>query len=597
MAEREHFEIDIVVAASDLERRRACALALAWVFGAATARDAEPAVIAALGDVFEETGCTFEPAIPRGAVALSNEVFVRDPNGRTCSVDGMAERAMPREGLLTKLARTRPVADPPERLAQTIHRFGRLGVGVEHARECGACGFPIRCVERALTLLDFLHRRLQAYGNVEGQGIVMRALALFTACLLGCSSPPDVTNDGGDDATVVDASITESSTPDAGDAATEAAPLPGFYGVPWNADALSNDQIGYQPKRQADIRFRSQGGTFVAAKIFFIVATYVQRSYCNQPPFTSSNPNNCYAAGTGGTIRVDLVDDDGTSVHAPTTNVLSTITITDPMNITAGPPIYGVTDANFRLLTNFSAKPALVAGQLYHLLFTNLDADPTQNYISIDCLYHSLSNVNREPGVSDTDLATLLSDDGKTWIIRKETPIFQVQYQDGHNEGQGYMGTRVTVPAPIVGAARARETFTPVVTHTVNAVSVRLQASGTPQPLVLRLEQGDGTLVEQGMLDASTFSKAIAQWSTFKFASPHVLTAGQPYNLVLTAPAGASSYLIYPLEKGTNYGFDPKLVFPDGHADYDLGDGGFPTVYGPWGGMSKMDYQLYFTTQ
>ncbi len=423
----------------------------------------------------------------------------------------------------------------------------------------------------------------------------MRAAPLFIA-VVGCSSPPAIATDGGADATTdavstIDANASDVAT-DAGAAET------GFYGVPWNADALDNDQIGYQPKRQADIRFRSKGGTFVSAKVFFIAATYVTRTYCNQPPFTASNPNDCYAAGTGGTIRVDLVDDDGTASHAPATNVLASQTIMDPMNVTAAAPIWGNgLDANFRVLSNFSAQPALVAGQLYHLRFTNLDAAPTTNYVSIDCLYHSLSNVDREPGVSDTDLAVLLSDDGTTWTVRKDTAVFQIGYQDGHSEGQGYMGTRVTVPEPIAGAARARETFTPPANVTVTSVSVRLRVVGSPSPLAVRLEQSDGTLVEEGTLDASSFSKSIAAWATLKFATPHVLAAGTPYDVMLTAPSGANSYSIYPLEKGTQYGFDPKLVFGEGHADYDDGDAGFVTVFKPWGDMKALDYQLYFATE
>ncbi len=80
-----------------------------------------------------------------------------------------------------------------------------------------------------------------------------------------------------------------------------------------------------------------------------------------------------YNAGTGGTLLIQLETDDGSSAHNPSGVVLGSATIPNP-------------SANFPEVA-LSSAPQLTAGNLYHLVFTNIDPNPTANYVSVDELY------------------------------------------------------------------------------------------------------------------------------------------------------------------------------------------------------------------
>lgn len=93
-----------------------------------------------------------------------------------------------------------------------------------------------------------------------------------------------------------------------------------------------------------------------------------------------------YAAGNGGTIRIRVCEDDGSTSHLPNESaVLGSGSITFPTMVGGeftgtGQEIY---DAHFPEIT-FDSPFNVTRGQLVHLIHENIDASPAANYISVN---------------------------------------------------------------------------------------------------------------------------------------------------------------------------------------------------------------------
>ena len=329
------------------------------------------------------------------------------------------------------------------------------------------------------------------------------------------------------------------------------------YGCPWAADGLANIEIGKAQGREVSYRFRvRKTGTFTQARFFFIFRAVG------------------YYQGNGGQIKIELKADDGSAQHLPGGAALSSVLITDPMAET------------FRMVT-FSSAVTLQGGKLYHFVFTNPASDPVNNWTSIDDLYHTSGTPDMQPTVSDTDLAVVWKyGSSYSWeVAYQHTPIFEVYFQDGHIEGQGYIDTRVGDPLSIGGSNKVRATFTVSGANaTVSEANVRLRRLGSSGALTMALTR-NGTVIDQVTVNASEVGTSYG-WVQGQFPSSHVLTAGMTYSLELSSASG--SYATYVLQQGTNYGFETPSMFLDGHAEYSSG--------GSWSdfqGRTDFDYQLY----
>jgi hypothetical protein len=78
--------------------------------------------------------------------------------------------------------------------------------------------------------------------------------------------------------------------------------------------------------------------------------------------------------------------------------VLATYLLSNPS--AASPSIY------FPIFV-FSVPPSLVQGQLYHIVFTNVDPNSTANYLSVNALYYENPSTPAQPTISDLDGALL----------------------------------------------------------------------------------------------------------------------------------------------------------------------------------------------
>jgi hypothetical protein len=294
-----------------------------------------------------------------------------------------------------------------------------------------------------------------------------------------------------------------------------------------------------------------------------------------------------YAAGTGGTINVTLHTDDGTSSHHPASTVLGTHVISHILSLPS--------PSRYFYLVKFSSPVTVTAGHLYHLVFKNVDQYPTVNYLSVDDLYHAVPTSPNQPTISDTNQAVLLSAEGGTWKERPGyTPIYELDFTNGTSEGVGYMEGWVGAPQPISGTHAVRETFTAPINVNVSAVAIRVSRIKGTDPLVVRLENANGTLVHQGSIPATNIPITNASspvWTKLSFGATYALLAGHTYHLDFEA-SSTSVYETFPIRKGYAYGFKATTYFPYGHAEFK--QNGSWVGWTQWGVTNRTDGDLQF---
>ena len=347
----------------------------------------------------------------------------------------------------------------------------------------------------------------------------------------------------------------------------QAAPPPAtahsFYGNAWNANSLANLVLGApQAGRTWSFRFRAEA-TGAVDKVRVYVKT---------------GPG--YSAGNGGQILVHLQTDDNTANHWPSGRVLTSGLVREPL---AGA---------WNRLIQFDAPASLRKGELFHIVFSNPAPDALNNFVSINTLNNGVDGPNMQPGVSDTDLAVLVKwSEAEEWVMDTFfTPIFDLHYTSGARQGQGYIDVKVSGTLPIAGRNQVREIFTVSSgDRRVSRVAVRLKRVGSAGPLAVRLERGDGSVMEEGTIAASAVGTTHG-WGTCIFASSHTLANGQTYRLVLKTTAGGR-YEIYPLQEASGYGFGVPTMFTDGRFQYSTDGTNWTNFQGGWG----FDMQFYFT--
>lgn len=263
--------------------------------------------------------------------------------------------------------------------------------------------------------------------------------------------------------------------------------------------------------------------------------------------------------GNGGTIRVSLQTDNG---GVPSGTILSALTFS-PGNPSGNWEVWS--------LLTFPTPATLTAGQLYHVVFDNVSAAPTTNWISLNDLYYWGTLTPRQPTFSD-DYAVLYARP-TTWALQGgDTPIMDLAYANGIHDGMGYIGAMPDQYGSISGPSNmVRQHFTVSGgDRTITSANVKVKRISGTSPLTIRLEKGDGTLIEAVNIPASAIalgnlpvpvggehwdpsSLAGNTWATASFLSSHVLTNGASYNLRLSTAAG-TQYIAVPVEEGTDQG-------------------------------------------
>jgi hypothetical protein len=343
-----------------------------------------------------------------------------------------------------------------------------------------------------------------------------------------------------------------------------------YYGSGFSADSLANTVVGGPSANSVSYRFQARYTTPLNGfRVFFIW----------------SSLKTGYNAGLGGTIRVDLMADDGTAAH-------------NPKGLALASTSYGniIPQNNYYPRLTFPSPVALAGGGIYHLVFTNIDSDPVNNYISLDTLYTDAQTAPMQPVISDTAFAVLLKAGAGAWKVRQGyTPTLELDFATG-SQGNGYMEVWSTNPKTISGPAEVRETFkVSGPSRTFTKLNLRLERLSGTNPLTVRVEEADGTLIDQVQINPALILQTAPCWVTATFPVSHVLNSGVAYHLTLST-ASSTSYSIYPMRKGLDKGFSASTVFIDGYAQCSTDGGATWAGWDMWGtpNLTFSDLQFAF---
>jgi hypothetical protein len=345
------------------------------------------------------------------------------------------------------------------------------------------------------------------------------------------------------------------------------------------ADTLWNTRIGGPNGTVLAFRFRARWTGPVRGVRFFVILN---------PPGRRG-----YSGGTNGQLRVALAHDSGGRPHVPSARTLAASVIR-PSSDDLWP------------LVRFERAPRVVAGRRYHVVFTNVDSDPRQNYPSING-FVSRGHGEPTPPVPN-GLAALLglsTDGGRTpsrWRPRapregdRYVPILDVvgDRPDDHL-GVGYMESWETAPEPIGGKARVRQLIQPAGGRTAEATGAWLRVvrtDGATAPLELRIETADGRALAAANVPARAISSTSPQWVHVRFSQPVPLSRGATLALAARA-ARDRSYQTFPVRKGSSFGFDRRTMFSGGYAQFSP-DGEDWRGWDQWGERDRRDGDLQF---
>ena len=155
---------------------------------------------------------------------------------------------------------------------------------------------------------------------------------------------------------------------------------------------------------------------------------------------------------------------------------------------------------------------------------------------------------------------------------------------------EGWVGA----PQPIYGTRAVRETFTVSSNVKVSSAAIRVSRIRGNNPLVVRLEDANGTLVHQGSIQAVDIpetSEGNPVWAKLPFGTTYTLLAGHTYHLDFEA-SSTSLYEAFPIRKGSKYGFRAGTYFPYGHAEFKQGSSW--VGWTQWGQANRTDADLQF---
>lgn len=336
-----------------------------------------------------------------------------------------------------------------------------------------------------------------------------------------------------------------------------------YYGTGLGADSLANFVVGTKDNYSVDLRFKAiKAGQMVSFRYYNV--------------FALDRPG--YQYGTGGTIRIELRTDDGSSNHLPSGTSLTKGTI------------YGAVAAGLFPLVTLDSAANIEKDKFYHLVFTNVDADPANNWGSVNTIRFVTASVPKQPSLEDDRYQVFSRNGTNAWISRNNvTPILEVRYADASVQGIGYMDVIASETKDISGTSAVREVFTVSGTsRVISGGAIRLLKASGSSNLKASLRDATQKLIAEASIpaDAISFEK---NWVSFSFNGNVLLETQKTYYFSLHTPQD-SKFSTYPLQEGSGYGFLAPTFFADGYAQYTI-DG---TSWFEWRGPGRKDFDLQF---
>jgi hypothetical protein len=301
-----------------------------------------------------------------------------------------------------------------------------------------------------------------------------------------------------------------------------------------------------------------------------------------------------YALGNGGQIRIRVFPDDGTSSHRP--------------DMTGTPLAEGAFDGTYFSMSggSFVGSPGwadvsvtsatpLVAGQRYHVVYDNVDANPAANYVSINIARTRGATGRPNPWTSPWDWGTMYGTRGSPYTgayawsewtnstISSDyaSPILQITYASGDRQGYAVIESGNVEPSRlwrVTSTDPVRERFSPLSTKTVSGFTVETAKESGTGALSWALKQGGTTIVDGTIADPGNDYTTVTLGSTNGIFIPrHVLftdfvtmTGGLDYDLEFTA-AGSSEWVFTVLRNGGQQGFVYPAAFTQSQAEHWTG--------------------------
>ena len=341
-------------------------------------------------------------------------------------------------------------------------------------------------------------------------------------------------------------------------------------------DALGNTLVGVQGAYEQKVsnRFRAQhNGQVNSVRIYW-------------------QAGKGYASGTGGTIRLRIMPDDGSGRHLPNLGAtpLGTAWYSPGTALVAkGKPIFA--DAWFS-----DSKP-LKAGQIYHLLMENLDGSPSANFISSNNAITVRPNNRPSRWVATSDWGTLLgtrrygTQAGFNWYDLTTNgsssdnfyvPILQINYNTGAIQGNSNMEGGASDPKHVFTAKASepvREQFRPSSNRQISALSVATSASVGGQ-LRWRIVENGHELLSGVISQWAANYRVVTNKSGSRMTNYHWYDVNLPRTITFRAgstydveflPQGNSQWKFADQRNGSDYGFKWPAAFTESKAQIRRG--------------------------
>ena len=370
-------------------------------------------------------------------------------------------------------------------------------------------------------------------------------MAVLAVVAAGCSGERPFLEDG---SAAADSDLVQSGGGHA-DAPEEVIPPRTYLGNPFSGDSLANLDVGGAQDTKVAYRFLAQRSGTIASIRPFLVANTSRLGY---------------AAGTGGTVEVTVVADDGTGLPDETQVLAQGSLIMDLVDGGLREP--DSTEEKRR--QNFPAIPLqgqpVVAGQTYHVVFTQIDEDPVSNYVGLDLLYQHTTQLGPRPPIESWGVT--ISEKGGAWQEfttrfgdQLYTPIMAVRMADGYAFGNGYIETFSGEESyrPVDGEASVQVSFTAPEPFDAASFWLRARRVSSQGTVVAELVGSDGTAAS-AEIPTAAFAATDMSWLEWPWEisfSPEV-----DYTLTLRGVDGGAIAL-HPLREGTTYNFEPGSLF------------------------------------
>ena len=301
-----------------------------------------------------------------------------------------------------------------------------------------------------------------------------------------------------------------------------------------------------------------------------------------------------YSNGNGGRIRVRVLPDDGSNDHLPNLTATPVAEFFHTPNLTPGEKKSILDEMSFT-----TSSTALVKGELYHLVFDNLDPDPAANFISVDTQSTPAEAGRPARWLNTTDWSALMGTRRKgtrgayTWTNLTETgsggklfsPIMQLTTVDGATQGVSDVESQSVVGRPdgrpdfrvyrVEAGRPVRELFTPSTDKQVTGLSFATIAT-VGGSLRWRITEGGKELAAGRITQAQANFKHVTLgpshlsnfvWYDAPLPQEITFRAGSGYGVEFHAE-GASQWYFCGQRNGSNNGFTWPAAFTESNAQH-----------------------------